>query len=231
VSAWPDAISYLWGWVDTSLRGYRKITVGATPLTIASGYRRWPEHITALDSALTGLGDAALLDATGVVQVTLSPAATVTWPDRLGWLMGFGAEPGEVEASGTVHASRHVPPGGIPLLGAEWEGREVTRDDELIVDRQVRGRGYVWGNARVWRWRLHMHRLAWESLREENGWCRRGKVTISGAEPSAYLAGGAWSTSNPSGYLDGHVLGLSEPAWLDELHEVCTVSAAIAAEA
>jgi hypothetical protein len=106
------------------------------------------------------------------------------------------------------------------------------RDDDLLVDRQARGLGYVWGDARIWRWTLALSLAAYESLRagaRTEGWCGRGKVTISSAGPSTYLAGGAWSPSNLDGYIDGYVLGVSEPDWIDpETRQSCQVSIDIA---
>jgi len=204
---WPTPGSWLYSWVDTDVAGYRKVDIGGAVATVAVGYYRWPDYITALDTALGSAASwAATTDAFG--RVVLSGASgVVTWTDRAGWLCGFAAEPAQASpAAVTSITSLHAPPGGLPLISAQWDEVSVEAQRELSIDRNARGWGYAFGSARVWRWTLQMHHTALESLRA--GWMRSGQVTLASYSPSTFGSSSAWSTSQLDGHLDAYVVGM-----------------------
>jgi len=185
--------------------------VGATAVTVASGYQAWPDFIDALNTALSAVSWAATHDSLGRVVLS-GPSSALTWVDRLGYLLGMDREPLTGESATTSRASRMVPPGAIPVLGATWAEVDVRSETRIELDRYMRGHGYVFGAGRVWEWRLKMHRTSVRAL--EIGWCLRGKVTISGVDAASYGAASAWDGSTPGGYLEGHVVGLRSVDWV-----------------
>lgn len=204
----PKAHGWLYSWPRSDHPGYRQLLVSGALAQVASTTgKRWDLYVADLSTALTtAAGWTASIGTTGLVTVAGS-SGTVGYPDRLGWLLGLAREANTVEsAAATSKLSRFIPPGGIPLLGLTWESVEYEREREMIMDRSRRQSGYVWGGARVWRWRLHMTKWAYEAL--ITGWCLRGKVTLVGSNTTAI------SDSVPTGALTGHVLGLEgAPAW------------------
>ncbi len=223
--SWPTPSAYLWAWPSSDLGGTRTVRVGATTVTVASGYQAWPDFIDALDTALGAVSWAATHDSLGRVVLS-GPSSALTWVDRLGWLIGMDREPATGEGAATSMTSRVPPPGALPLLGATWDEVDVQRERRLELDRYQRGHGYVWGGARVWRWRLVMHHTAVAQL--QTGWCVRGKVTLSPVDAASYGAATAWSGADPDGYLEGHVIGLEGIDWQGPTRELATVRLLVA---
>ena len=204
----PKAHGWLYSWPRSDHPGYRQLQLSGALAQVASTTgKRWDQYIADVSTALSTAGGwTASIGTTGLITISGS-SKTIGYPDRLGWLMGMGAEGSTVEASvTTTRTSKFVPPGGIPLMGLTWDSVEVERERELIMDRSRRQSGYVWGGARVWRWRLHMTKWAYEAL--ITGWCLRGKVTLMGSNATAI------GIAAPTGALTGHVLGLEgAPVW------------------
>ena len=215
--------AYLYGYADTGFPGYRKVQLGATTYTVAEGRYRWDAYITAINSAISGAGWSLTSTATG--QSVLAKAAgsgVVTWPDRMGWLLGFATEPGVVEASATSVYSRDVAPGAIPLAGATWENVTAVKERQLIVDRSQRGHGYVYGSALVWRWKLVMTAASLKAM--NSGWCLAGTVVVSAKDPTTLGTDAVWSTSNTGGYVEGQPIGVESVKWIDTLQQYAEVS-------
>lgn len=217
------ATAFLYGYVDTDFAGHRKISLGGSVLTVAAGYYRWDAYITAVNTALSGSGWALGSLANGQSWLRkASGAEAVVWTDRLGWLCGFDQPPGASEGTVLSVYSRAVSPCAIPLMGATWESVEIQKERQLVVDRNQRGHGYVFGTSRVWRWTLVMTRESLRALR--TGWCLSGKVVISKEDPTDVGSDTAWSTSNTDGYLEGVPIGVENVTWLDDLQTVARVS-------
>jgi len=215
--------AFLYGYVDTGFAGYRKVQLGGATYTVAEGHYRWDAYITAINAVINAAGWTLTSTATGQsVLAKASGSAVVTWPDRLGWLLGFATEAGVAEASATSVYSRGVAPGAIPLAGATWENVTTAKERQLVVDRSQRGHGYVFGSALIWRWKLVMSAGALKSLR--SGWCLGGTVVISSKDPTALGADSAWSTSNTGGYVEGQPIGIEGVKWIDTLHHYAEVS-------
>lgn len=214
--------AWLYGYVDTDHPGYRKVTLGASAITVGAGYYRWDALVTAVNSAVSGAGWGLASTSTGITTLTKgSGTASVTWPDRLGWVLGFNTRPGTSEGTVGALTSRAVPPAAIPLLGATWDDVEVRKDTQFVVDRNLRGHGYVFGTSRVWRWRLVMSSGSLDALK--TGWCLNGKVVISPANPTGLGADTAWSSSNTDGYVEGVPIGVESVRWIDSLQTVAEV--------
>lgn len=207
IGGWRIAHGFIFGHVDTALPGYRNITIGGTPATVTSGYHRFDEYVSYLDAVLPSSWIAEFEPTTG--QVTLSgSSSTVTFPDRLGWLLGICGEPTATFSGATYCTSSFVPPGCIPCLGVTWDEVDIQRDREVLYDRSRRQQGYVFGGSRVWRVRATVTRYALEALL--TGWCLRGKITIQSGGNTGTMSG-----SDPVGELTGHVLGLTDVSWID----------------
>ena len=213
----PTANAWLYSWVDTDVVGYRQITIDAGPfetlLTVPAGYYRWPDYIDAIDNELSsedpGYSCSGLAD--GRVEVVGS--SIIEWPDRLGWLLGFESEPGTNEGADSTVTSRAVAPGAIPLLSANWSAIDRKTENKIMVDRHLRGHGYAYGSADVWRWSVVMHVSALAALRA--GWCLSGKVTVATEAPADFGSATAWSKTNPGGYVDGMILGVEGGEFID----------------
>ena len=215
--------AWLYGYVDTGHPGYRSVRLGATTYTVAEGHYRWDAYVTAINTAIGGSGWALTSTATGQsVFAKASGSAVVTWPDRLGWMLGFATEPVVAEASATSGYSRDVAPGAIPLAGATWESVTTAKERQLIVDRSQRGHGYVYGSALIWRWKLVMSAASLRAL--QTGWCLGGTVVISAKDPTALGSDSAWSTSNTGGFVEGQPVGIEGIKWIDTLQQHAEVS-------
>lgn len=199
---WPVANAWLRGFINSNLPGYAKVDVGGAERTATSAkddepFDTWVD--TKLESAITGDGWATSIDTSG--RVTLSgTSAEIIWPDRLGWLMGFDAEPGDSEGTVTSITSRFVPPGQIPLLGAKPLDMVSDREVTLEIDRRMRPHASVFGTSNVWRYLLTMTRWAYDAL--ITGWCLRGGVEIDFGDASVF------SSTNPDGLVSGWVIGI-----------------------
>ena len=199
----------LYGYVDTSLPGHRQVEIGGTTYTIAPGYYRGDALVTALDTAIGAASWDASRLASGVVRINDATAtgAAVSWPDRLGAILGMGREAGTSEP-GTPRTvtGAEVPQVAIPLAGAQWMTVNVEREVELARARSGRAHGYLWGGVRVWAWRITMTAASLRALRA--GWCLAGPVTIEGAETDPM------GSAVPTGALTGRVMDLRDARWL-----------------
>tara|TARA_R110000824_G_scaffold95611_1_gene229852 strand:- start:466 stop:1164 length:699 start_codon:yes stop_codon:yes gene_type:complete len=215
--------AFLYGYVDTDHPGYRQVRFSATTYTVAAGHYRWDAYLAAINTAISGAGWAVAATSTGQhVFAKASGSSSVQWTDRLGWLLGFDSEPGVSEYPATSYYSRRPAPGAIPLIGATWDHVSVAKERQLVVDRSQRGHGYVFGSARVWRWRLTMDYTALHAL--QSGWCLGGTVLVSAKAPASLGADSAWSTSNTGGYVEGQPIGIESIEWIDDLQQVAVVS-------
>ena len=215
--------AFLYGYVDTDIPGYRKVSLGGSVKTVAAGYYRWDAFITAINSAISSAGWVLASTSTGLTSLAKgSGTGAVVWTDRLGWLLGYDQPPGGAEGTVSGVMARAVAPGAIPLIGATWESVEIQKERQFVVDRSQRGHGYVFGTSRVWRWKLVMSSFSLEALR--TGWCLSGKVVVSAKDPTQLGSDSAWSTSNTGGYLEGVPVGVENVRWLDELQTVAEVT-------
>lgn len=212
--------AFLDGYVDTSVPGYRKISIGGTVCTVASGFCVWDDFKTALDSALSGVSWASVVGTTGEVRLAGSSAAVV-FTDRLGWLLGFGVEPGHDSGTNTALAASFVSPAHIPLMGATWEAVDLQRESVLEIDRAARGHGYVWGGARVWRATLTMTRSDLAAL--QSGWAVSGRIRIKPVGASAVI-----SKTNSAGWIDGWSMGIEGVDWIDSAQSMARVRMLVA---
>jgi len=198
--------------VDTDSPGYRKIDVSGGVATVAAGYYRWPDYITALDTALGAQAWAAISDSLGRVYLA-GTSDILTWTDRAGWLCGMAAEPAQATGTVTNVTSIVPPPAAIGLISASWDEVAVDSERAVSYDRNAQGWGYTFGSARVWRWTMTMHKTSAESLRA--GFLRSGKVTLSSYAPADFGSSSAWSTSNTGGHIDAHVIRVESMQPLD----------------
>ena len=207
---------HLWSYVRTDVPGYRDVQAGSALCRVASGTYRFDAFVAAVNTAISALGS-CVVAATGAnpgkVTITLGASAALGFPDRLGWLLGFGTEAGVTLSVGTTFASPFIPPGGFPLIGADWEEVELDRDLRASIDVLRRGSGYGWGGVRVWQVTATMTRWAVEAFLA--GWVQRGRIAIV---PAAYPST-AMSSAQPSGYLDGYVIQVQRQRWLDAVEQ------------
>lgn len=224
----PSPQAWIYSWVDTGSPGYRKVNVAGSAVTVSDGYRRWPDYIAQIHGTLAAVNPTWYCAANDTGGVRLSGSATIAWTDRLGWLLGMGAEPGADAGAATFADSVEVAPGAVPLLAASWEAIDRQAEEKLLVDRHLRGHGYVYGGADLWRWRVLVHVSALSSFKA--GFCLAGKVTISSYPPSSFGSDSAWSKSNPDGYVDGYVVGVSGGQWLDDTRTVWAAEVVMARE-
>lgn len=218
---------YLWGYVRTDVPGYRELQLGDTLVRIPSGTYRWDALIAALAVQLLTHPTPwpCALTATGLVYLGNSDIAALTFPDRLGWLLGFGAEAGVTLAAAEEHFGRFIPPGGFPLVGADWDDVTTDREVRAAVDLQRRGSGSAWGSARLWRTTLTMSRWHYEALCA--GWLLHGRIAIV---PVGYEST-AMSSSQPKGHIDGYVVSPPRARWLDPLERFVEVTMIVATAA
>jgi hypothetical protein len=217
--AWPTAMGWLYSWVDTSVVGYRRFAGDLATFTLASAYQRWDVFVAAfkteVDNAAGDPSFDALADGRMEFRDGGAGSYSITWPDRLGWLLGYGVEAGAVDGewpASDVSRSRFVPPGGIPLLSCSWSEVDVATDGDAILDRHRKRQGYVYGAARLWSVRATMTRWALQALM--TGWCLRGKLTaVALSELNAI------GPAEPGGAITGYVLGLDRVTWLDPAHQ------------
>lgn len=207
---------HIYSYVRTDVPGYRDIQIGSALCRLASGTYRFDEFVDVVDSAIGAFGFCTLAGAgatPGRVTIDLNVSAALGFPDRLGWLLGFGTEAGVTLSVGTTFASPFIPPGGFPLIGADWEEVELDRDLHANLDVLRRGSGYGWGGVRVWQVTATMTRWAVEAFLA--GWVQRGRIAIV---PAAYPST-AMSSAQPSGYLDGYVIQVQRQRWLDAVEQ------------
>tara|TARA_Y100001963_G_scaffold155044_1_gene245169 strand:+ start:4750 stop:5433 length:684 start_codon:yes stop_codon:yes gene_type:complete len=207
---WPAPSAWLYGFVDTSVPGYRRVSTPGVK-QVSSGYYSFPAFVSQLNSQLA-TGDSATTDSLG--RVTLSAVGGITWTDRLGWLIGMDVKPGDSAGSATSRTSDRPPPAGIPLMAASWSRIDRAVETTIAVDRHQRGHGYLFGDNELVRFRLLMHVQSLRSFRE--GWCLSGQVIVSTKSPSDFSSDAEWSTSNTDGYIQGYVVGVERGKWVDD---------------
>lgn len=216
--------AFLYGYVQSHAPGNRQISIGGVTYTVsdttASG-RVFPTFVSTLSSSIAAAGWSASISTEGRVQLSGS-SALLGFPDNLGKLLGFEIPPGGFLGTGTAFQSVVPSYACLPLFGATWESVEMTRSVEYEVTRLARTHGYIYGGARVYRWRLIMDRDTLASLRF--GWCLRSQIRIQGTATGATGdPTNAISSSNPSGYVDGFPLGIQSVRWLDAIHNIAEV--------
>lgn len=208
----PEARAYLIGWVTTSVPGYREILADAV-LEVA------PTGATRIDNLVFSSVYLGPDESHGAFY--FDDPTTLVFPDRLGWLLGFGTEAGETAQSNT---SIYVPPGRIPLMGFTWTEIRSDAERQRIVDQHRRNQGYVFGQALIAQCKLTMHRWALGALL--TGWCLRGKVTLGSI--TAFSEGWSLNGGQAAGFLTGYVLGIDSARWLDGIERTAEVVLSIA---
>lgn len=207
----------VYGFVRTDVPGYRELSIGSHLYRVPSGTYRWDEFITQMDSDLTALSLVTVFIRSGSTPgpIAIEEAGVgshaLGFPDRLGWLLGFGVEAGTSLAVATDRYGPFIPPGGLPVIGADWSDVTLDRETQASFDRHLRGSGFAWGGARLWRVVLTMSRWHLEAFTA--GWLRRGRIAIV---PTGYEST-AMSGSQPKGYLDGRMVSDVRARWIDPL--------------
>jgi len=211
---------FLDGYIDTSVPGYREISIGGTTYTVASGFYLWEDWVTAINTAINPASWALVVASSGQARLAGSSAAVI-FPDRLAALLGFGTEPGHDSGTVSVLSAGVVSPAHIPLLGATWESVDMKRERVLEIDRAARGHGYSWGGARIWRWTLTMTRSDLIGL--EFGWGITGRIRINPVGSSAAIG-----PSDSDGYMDGWSMGIESVEWADSVQSIARVRVLVA---
>ena len=213
----PPASAMLYGYIDATEAGYRRLTLGSTAYVLAPAIYRGD----AIASALTTAG-APTTHGSGLFTVSPASAMALSAPDRLGVLMGLVASASQSTLTESSFTSTRISPVAIPLAGYRVESQRVDSDDETVTDRLERDTGFVWGGARVVTVRLMMHKWALDAWLF--GWCQRGKVTLEGSNASAFGA------SQPGGAVTGRVVSTSTPTWLGDAQLWAEVNVTLAVE-
>lgn len=229
------AVGWIYGrvFVRSDVPGYRSLSLDGVTRTVAgSALDAW-ELLEALDTALGASNWDVNIDGSAYWLGRVSVSRTVRWLDRLGWLLGFDAEPDEEEAPTEALWPRAPSPILIPLLSCERE--EIPREQarRLQLDRFGRGFGDSFGDAETRRFRVMLDRPGFEALKA--GWCLGGGiVTISPYTAAQHIAGTvtAFSATSPIGYHRGRVLGVEAGRWLDNAgpHRLYETSIVLATE-
>ena len=213
LNTWPQPRGWLYGYVDTSVPGYRALNNNGADLTVASGYYSFPDYVSQID-ALSGIS--ASVDSIG--RVTITGTAPITWTDRLAWMIGLDTKPGDSAGSSSSRTSDRPPPGGIPLMSVSWSRIDRAVESTITVDRKQRGHGYLFGDNDLWRLKLLFHVQSLRSFRE--GHCLSGKVIVSTQSPSNFATDTPWSPTNTDGYIEGYVIGIERGRWVDTTQTV-----------
>jgi hypothetical protein len=213
----PPAGAMLYGYVDATETGYRRVRFASTAYQLASGIYRGD----ALAPALTAAGVPST-HADGRFTLTPATAGQLTGLDRLGVLLGLVANAGDSIPSAASFTSTRLSPVAIPLAGYHVEAQRIDADDERVPDRLERDMGFVWGGARVVTVLLTLHKWALDAWLF--GWCQRGKVAIEGGNASAFGA------SQPGGAITGRVISTTTPRWLGDAQLWAEVRVTLAVE-
>ena len=213
----PPAGAMLYGHVDATETGYRRVRFASTAYQLASGIYRGD----ALAPALTAAGVPST-HADGRFTLTPATAGQLTGLDRLGVLLGLVAKAGDSIPSAASFTSTRLSPVAIPLAGYHVEAQRIDADDERVPDRLERDMGFVWGGARVVTVLLTLHKWALDAWLF--GWCQRGKVAIEGGNASAFGA------SQPGGAITGRVISTTTPRWLGDAQLWAEVRITLAVE-
>ena len=203
---------FLYAYVDTGLPYAHKWAFNTAPevvvdvSTVSESYQLFTDWIANMSTAATAGGGGAWTwsEATGKVTITNHTGGTLQyrWPSLAGVMAGFGRRPMTSSAStnAATLVSTHVPAGAVHILGAEITETQIQREKKHQPARWMRTFGYQWGGSRVYRWTLTIQKESLEAFRW--GFCTSGKVRLDMKNAAAV------STSNPSGYQDGWVLGV-----------------------
>lgn len=228
------AVGWLYGqvYVRSDLPGYRTLNLSGSTRTLSGELLDAWDLLTALDTALSPSSWDVNVTGSSFWLGRVGVSRTVTWLDRLGWLLGYDTEPGEIEAATEALYPRAPSPIAIPLLSCERE--DLTREQarQLRLDRFGRGFGNGFGDAEARRFRVMLDRPAFDALKA--GWCLTGSaVTISPYTLAEHIAGTvtAFSDASPVGYHRGRILGVEGGDWVDNegphrLYETTLVLAA-----
>jgi hypothetical protein len=213
----PPAGAMLYGYVDATETGYRRVRFASTAYQLASSIYRGD----ALAAALTAAGVPST-HADGRFTLTPATAGQLTGLDRLGVLLGLIAKAGDSIPSAASFTSSRLSPVAIPLAGYHVEAQRIDADDERVPDRLERDMGFVWGGARVVTVLLTLHKWALDAWLF--GWCQRGKVAIEGGNASLFGAG------QPGGAITGRVISTTTPRWLGDAQLWAEVRVTLAVE-
>jgi hypothetical protein len=213
----PPAGAMLYGYVDATETGYRRVRFASTAYQLASSIYRGD----ALAPALTAAGVPST-HADGRFTLTPATAGQFTGLDRLGVLLGLIAKAGDSIPSAASFTSSRLSPVAIPLAGYHVEAQRIDADDERVPDRLERDMGFVWGGARVVTVLLTLHKWALDAWLF--GWCQRGKVAIEGGNASLFGAG------QPGGAITGRVISTTTPRWLGDAQLWAEVRVTLAVE-
>jgi len=211
LNEWPTPSAWLYGFIDTSVPGYRKLSNNGTALQLADGYYSFPAYIDELNTKMATDGGSAVTDSLG--RVIVFGSAPITWTDQLGWMIGMDVKPGDASGAIATRTSDKPPPAAIPLMSVSWSRIDRAVETTIAVDRHQRGHGYLFGDNELVRMRLLMHVQGLRSFRE--GWCLSGQVVVSIKKPSTFSTDTVWSTSNTDGYIQGYVVGVERGNWVD----------------
>jgi hypothetical protein len=216
------ALTWIYGRAAVGLQtpGNRLIVLDGVTRTVSSVGGNFIDAWTLLnqlDVAMTAsswdvniTGSTYTLGRTGVTR-------TVTWLDRLGWLLGFDAEPGDTELPAELIAPRAASPIMVPLMSCEREPMLRDQERKLVLDRFGRGFGYVFGDAPIYRYRVLLDRVGFTALKA--GWVLGGaRVTLSPYTLAEHIAGTvtAFGDGSPIGYQRGRILGVEGGDWIDK---------------
>ena len=208
---------FLFSYVDTNVPGFRYLKFGSTYKTVPAGYYDFRSYITALNTQLSAVSlGASFSTTTGLVTlVSGGGSEDLTFQDRTGMYLGFEAPATVVlPGDGASHTSRIAPPGCLHLIGAIWESIDVERERYLETTRLGRGYGWVWGGAKLWRWRLQISPSSIQSSAGDtatiystskpilSNFVSKGKVQIWMGED------GAITHNEMAGSLDAWVMGM-----------------------
>jgi len=224
----PRPHGFLYAHIDTGLPGAREITrPGGGTISAAEGYNHFSDWIAAVNTAINADHGSEISwnRADGLVSFVAGVGGAFQF-DRAGALIGLIDEPDTdlTFTSSETKKSKFVPAGAIWLMGAQYEQIELAREMKFDSFRWKRGYGYTWGGARIYRWRLTMHREALDAF--NRGWCATGKVTLDMGVGTATSFTGTGYT----GALTGHVIGVEGQGWLGPAADVAQVTLIVAGE-
>ena len=120
--SWPAPQSWIYSWVDTASPGYRRVRIAGAYITIADGYRRWPDYLAQIHGTVSAVNPSYYCTSNDRGGVRLYGASTIVWTDRLGWLLGMAAEPGD-DAGGDIKWKLQLRQAtGSPGVTVSWPG-------------------------------------------------------------------------------------------------------------